>query len=318
MTGAARTRDARRVAIELRHLRAFMAVVEAGGFTAAARTLAVTQPAVSQLVRSLETDVGARLLIRTTHATSPTPAGAALADRLGPLLDGLDGALADARAHAASSGVLRVGFKAGGIGPLLTEVLHAYSAARPGVQVELSRMDWTDDLSDLRAGRLDVVLARPPLDTAGCHAEVLLTDRRVVGLPTWHALAGQAEVTLAELADEPVITGADAPKALNDFWTVNPRPDGRAPVLGPAVRNNDEMLVHVALGHGVCIAAATVADHYRGPDVVFRPISDLPPFPLLLVTATGPRRPDVTAFVRLSGSVASELTAAPPRGPSGR
>jgi DNA-binding transcriptional LysR family regulator len=81
------------------------------------------------------------------------------------------------------------------------------------------------------------------------------------------------------------------------------------------VHNNEEMLVHVALGHGVCIAAATIADHHRA-DVVFRPIADLPPLPLLLLTAPGPRRPDVGAFCELGAAVAAELTARRPGSPT--
>jgi hypothetical protein len=65
--------------------------------------------------------------------------------------------------------------------------------------------------------------------------------------------------------------GAGAPTDLNDFWTVNPRPD--------------------------C----------HRPDVVFRPISDLPPFPLLLLTAAGRQRRDVEAFATLSTTVANAL-----------
>jgi DNA-binding transcriptional LysR family regulator len=294
--------------VELRHLRAFLAVVDGGSFTAAARRLGVAQSAVSQLLRTLEDDLGVLLLTRTTRSVALTPAGEQFVDRLRPALDAVDGALAHVRAIA-TPGLLRVGFKAGGVGPLLTEVLHAYSAAHPTVQVELTRMDWTDDLTALRLGSLDVVLARPPLDARGLHARELLSDQRVVGLPTWHALAKQTEVTLADLADEPVVTGAGAPAELNDFWTVNPRPDGRAPRLGPAVRNNDEMLVHVGLGHGVCIAAATVADHHHGSDVVFRPITDLPPFPLLLLTSVGRQRADVDAFAALSIAVAQEQAA---------
>jgi DNA-binding transcriptional LysR family regulator len=294
--------------VELRHLRAFLAVVDDGSFTAAARRLGVAQSAVSQLLRTLEDHLGVLLLNRTTRSVALTPAGEQFADRLRPALAAVDGALAHVRAIA-TPGLLRVGFKAGGVGPLLTEVLHAYSAAHPTVQVQLTRMDWTDDLTALRLGSLDVVLARPPLDARGLHARELLSDQRVVGLPTWHTLARQTEVTLADLADEPVITGAGAPAELNDFWTVNPRPDGRAPRLGPAVRNNDEMLVHVGLGHGVCIAAATVADHHHGSDVVFRPITDLPPFPLLLLTSAGRQRDDVDAFAALSIAVAQEQAA---------
>lgn len=303
------------MAIELRHLRAFLLVAEVGSFTQAARRLGVAQSAVSQLVRSLENDIGTPLFTRTTRSVTPTEAGERLAEQLRPALETVEDALTRARSAAAAPRPLRVGFKAGGIGPLLTEVLHAFSAARPDVQVRLRRMDWTADLTALRTGDLDVVLARPPVDARGLDARTLLSDRRVVGLPTWHRLARRPEVTLADLADEPVITGADAPAALNDFWTVNPRPDGRAPRPGPAVHNNEEMLVHVALGHGVCIAAATIADHHRA-DVVFRPIADLPPLPLLLLTAPGPRRPDVGAFCELGAAVAAELTARRPSSPA--
>ena len=292
--------------MELRHLRAFLLVAETGSFTRAARRLGVAQSAVSQLVRTLENDVGVLLFTRTTRSVTPTGAGERLADRLRPALGAVEDALTQVRCAASAPRPLRVGFHAGGIGPLLTEVLHAFSAAHPAVQVGLRRMDWTDDLTALHAGDLDVVLARPPLESRGLRRRTLLQDRRVVGLPTWHRLAKQVEVTLADLADEPVITGADAPAHLNDFWIVNPRPDGRAPRTGPAVRNNDEMLVHVALGHGVCIAAATIADHHR-PEVVFRPVADLAPLPLLLLTAPGPHRADVAAFCELSVAVAEEL-----------
>ena len=292
--------------VELRHLRAFLAVVDCGSFTAAARRLGVAQSAVSQLVRVLEVDLGTPLLTRTTRSNALTPAGAQLVDHLRPAVVAVDAALARVRAAAAGPGLLRVGFTAGGVGPLLTEVLHAYSAAHPDVSVRLTRMEWTHDLAVLRSGEVDVVLARPPVDTRGVRARTLFSDRRVVGLPTWHRLAQQQEVTLADLSDDPVVTGAGAPATLNDFWTVNPRPDGRAPLLGPAVHNNDEMLVHVALGHGVCIAAATLAEHYSGTDVVFRPVADLPPLPLLLVSNAGPQRPDVHAFAELSATVASE------------
>jgi hypothetical protein len=66
------------------------------------------------------------------------------------------------------------------------------------------------------------------------------------------------------------------------------------------------MLVHVAPGHGVCIAAATVAEHYNGDGVVFRPIADLAPFPLLVLTGPGRQRSAIDAFAALCATVATE------------
>jgi DNA-binding transcriptional LysR family regulator len=150
-----------------------------------------------------------------------------LVERLRPVLADLDGALAETRAHAAAPGLLRVGFKAGGIGPLLTEVLHAYSAAHPDVRVELTRMEWADDLSGLRSGAVDVVLARPPLDTRGCDAQVLLSDRRVAGLRL--AAGRQARSRWRPRRRAGCHRGRSGAQRL---WDRQPRPDGSVPGSG--------------------------------------------------------------------------------------
>jgi LysR family nitrogen assimilation transcriptional regulator len=64
--------------VEIRHLRAFVAVVEAGSFSAGARSLNVSQPALSQNVAMLEQSLERRLLERSPRGVSPTPAGTAL------------------------------------------------------------------------------------------------------------------------------------------------------------------------------------------------------------------------------------------------
>src|SRR6187397_1940634 len=76
--------------MEIHHLRSFREVVRARSFTAAAKRLFLTQPAVSQQIKALETEVGERLLERTGRDVRPTPAGEALldaADRALSLLD---------------------------------------------------------------------------------------------------------------------------------------------------------------------------------------------------------------------------------------
>src|SRR5436309_10230858 len=77
-------------AIELRHLRAFVAVAEELNFGRAATRLFVSQPALSRQIRSLERLVGANLLRRTTHRVELTLAGDALLDRARRLLTEVD------------------------------------------------------------------------------------------------------------------------------------------------------------------------------------------------------------------------------------
>lgn len=84
-------------AIELRHLRAFVAVAEELNFGRAATRLYLSQPALSRQIRSLERLVGCDLLRRTTHRVELTLAGEALLDRARRLLLDLDGAVSATR-----------------------------------------------------------------------------------------------------------------------------------------------------------------------------------------------------------------------------
>jgi monoterpene epsilon-lactone hydrolase len=84
-------------AIELRHLRAFVAVAEELNFSRAAERLYVSQPALSRQIRALERLVGCPLLRRSTHRVELTLAGEALLTRAGRLIDDLDTAIAATR-----------------------------------------------------------------------------------------------------------------------------------------------------------------------------------------------------------------------------
>src|SRR5437870_7509201 len=84
-------------AIELRHLRSFVAVAEELNFSRAAERLYLSQPALSRQIRTLERVVGCELLRRSTHRVELTLAGAALLDRARPVLAALDEAVAAAR-----------------------------------------------------------------------------------------------------------------------------------------------------------------------------------------------------------------------------
>src|SRR5438132_8254053 len=83
--------------VEVRHLRAFVAVAEELNFSRAAERLYVSQPALSRQIRTLERIVGCDLLRRSTHSVELTLAGEALLDRARPVLAALDAAVAAAQ-----------------------------------------------------------------------------------------------------------------------------------------------------------------------------------------------------------------------------
>ena len=76
--------------MDLRELRAFVAVVEEGGVSAAARRLHLSQPALSQTIRVLERELGVELLVRTSTGTSPTAAGRTLLEEATAVLARVD------------------------------------------------------------------------------------------------------------------------------------------------------------------------------------------------------------------------------------
>lgn len=119
--------------------RMFVAVMESGSFTAAAERLGTTSGQASKLVSRLESELGVRLLNRTTRSVSPTEAGQAYFDRLRPLLDEYDNLEAEVRdATHAPRGHLRL------TAPLsfgvveLTPALNAFALRFPKIQLDVS------------------------------------------------------------------------------------------------------------------------------------------------------------------------------------
>ncbi|MCC4605442.1 LysR family transcriptional regulator [Xanthomonas campestris pv. badrii] len=122
----------------LADLRAFMAVAQHHSFRAAADSLGVARPSLSNAIRGLEEHLGARLLHRTTRSVSLTDAGERLRARLNPLLQELDTALGDVSADPAHlQGQLRINGNAAAIGWLLRTVVPTFMARHPGVELDL-------------------------------------------------------------------------------------------------------------------------------------------------------------------------------------
>jgi DNA-binding transcriptional LysR family regulator len=152
----------------------FLGVVQAGSFTAAAESLGVSTSYASRRVRALEARLGVRLLERTTRVVTPTELGRRYAERVGPLLEALADADAEAGDEAAApSGLLRVAlplaFGLRHVQPLLTDFARAY----PDVVLDVS---YDDHTSDLLADRVDVAVR------GGKLADSSFTARRLCGI----------------------------------------------------------------------------------------------------------------------------------------
>ncbi|MER5711879.1 MULTISPECIES: LysR family transcriptional regulator [Streptomyces] len=198
--------------IEARHLRVLRAVAATGSFSAAARELGCTQPAVSQQMKALETSAGTPLLIRTGREMRLTQAGEVLVRHASGILAGLTAAEEEVAAIAGlRAGRVRLVSFPSGSSTLVPTALAALRAKHPGTRVSLVEAEPPRSIEMLREGDCDVALAfrygagRAEWDDLVVRP--LLADRLVGLVPEGHRLAGAGSVGIAELAEESWIAG---------------------------------------------------------------------------------------------------------------
>jgi DNA-binding transcriptional LysR family regulator len=208
--------------LDLRRLRIYAAVAEGGSFTAAATALFLTQPAVSQQMAILEREAGVPLLERVPRGIQLTPAGQLLAERAGPLLAEVDDIEDELRRLGAGVREVRLGAFPTAGADLVPLAIRAYRERHPDVRVVLTPAHANDVVAQLHSSRIAVGLvwdydfAPQALDTAFDRVELLADPLRIV-LPADHPAAGEREVALRDLAEEPWIIRAHRPPYAQAF-----------------------------------------------------------------------------------------------------
>ncbi|MET9725782.1 LysR family transcriptional regulator [Streptomyces zaomyceticus] len=198
--------------IEARHLRVLRAVAATGSFSAAARELGCTQPAVSQQMKALEASAGTPLLIRTGREMRLTQAGEVLVRHASGILAGLTAAEEEVAAIAGlRAGRVRLVSFPSGSSTLVPTALAALRAAHPGTRVSLVEAEPPRSIEMLREGDCDVALAfrygAGQAEWDDLVVRPILADRLVGLVPEGHRLAGAGSVGIAELAEESWIAG---------------------------------------------------------------------------------------------------------------
>jgi len=190
----------------MERFRTFHAVASAGGFSAAARRLHRTQPAVSQAVRSLEDELGQRLFDREGRTVRLTYAGKLLYAHVDAALSQLESGLARIEGlKALSEGTLALSVSDTLAIYRLPETLRAYRNRYPGVTLRIADRSSSGAQAQVLSGDADLgILTRKSTDSR-LLVEPLSTLRDVAICAPGHALAGAAKVDLGELAGFPLL-----------------------------------------------------------------------------------------------------------------
>jgi len=194
------------MALNLHHLRIFARVAQEGGFTRAAKSLRLSQPAVSKAVRELERQTGVPLLERAGRATRLTAAGEALYARARELFAVERSAEEELGAlRGLSGGVLRVGASTTVATYLLFPYLARFRQANPRVELRVSSANTRAIARALLERRLDLALVEGPVRHPKIEVVPWREDELVVIAPPTHRFATRRSIQLRELALEPLI-----------------------------------------------------------------------------------------------------------------
>src|SRR5438876_8889033 len=186
-------------AMELRHLRYFVAVVEEGSLTTAAeRRLHTSQPSLSRQIRDLEYQVGAELLSRSVQGVELTAAGKAFLDHARLALMQVEAAVEAARRAAQpAKTTFAIGFQTGHEMNWLPRTMHVLRDELKNIEVTISS-DYSPDLAEaLVRGRLDLAFLRvePTFDLG---YEVVDHEPLIVLMPSDHRLTARVAVRTQE------------------------------------------------------------------------------------------------------------------------
>jgi DNA-binding transcriptional LysR family regulator len=276
--------------LDLRLVRYFTVVAGHQHFGRAAAELRIAQPSLSRQIRSLERQLGARLLDRTPRGTRLTEAGAVFLPVARALLRSAAQAAAAARAAAEPSWIT-IGYTTGLI---ITPAVRELRRRHPDADVHTLHLDWNEPRAALLDHRVDAAVTRLPFPTGQLHVTVLHDEPRELLVPIDHRLAGKESVTLDDIADEPMPRLPDP--AWNAFWRIDPRPDGSPAPGGPLVEAVEDKLEFIAAGQAVAIVSAGLRAGSLRPDLTTIPLRDVEPSHVVLATRAGDRSRLVAAF----------------------
>jgi DNA-binding transcriptional LysR family regulator len=223
--------------MDLRQLQYLVSVVDEGGFRAAARRLHIAQPPLSTTIRQLERELGVPLLERTPRGTTPTPAGVELVVRARAILGQVDDARLSIsrRTRSVAMRTLRVAVLAGPLaaGELTAPLFAALRDCRPDVDIVTEETTFTDQLSALKDGLVDIALVRPPLSDASIEFVPIAEEPRCLVVGASNPLAGAEEIALEEALRQPMLALA-APEEWSAYWQLDAQRGGPNVYVGAA------------------------------------------------------------------------------------
>lgn len=250
--------------VSLRHFRFFVAVAETGQVSKAAAALFTSQPAVTEAIKTLETDMGVKLFNRSPKGVSLTYEGAIfLQHAQNVLAAAVDAMLAPQQVQRDMTGAFTLACTHTVAGYFVTPLLSRFRRIFPGIRVDLVECSRPEIERRVISGAVDlaVCLLSPLQHPDLIETEMLVRSKRRLWLPANHSLLDRKSIALSDIRDEPYIMLAvdDAEETTLAYF----EEAGMKPNVVFRTSSMEAIRNLVAEGHGVTILS----------DMVYRPWS---------------------------------------------
>jgi len=193
--------------MNIAQVRTFLAVVEQGSFSGAARAMSLSQPAVTMQLQALEADVGATLLDRKYRKVELTEAGRALLPFARKMIEDVEAAREEiARLSGSVTGRLRLAASTTPGQYVLPGLLGAFLAEHGQVTISLRVMDTSEVVEAIESGVADLGVTGAEIRGAKVSHEELGTDDLILICAPTHPFASHAPTSLTQIVSEPFVT----------------------------------------------------------------------------------------------------------------
>ena len=275
----------------------FVAVAQEGQMTRAARRLGIAQPALSQAIAQLESELGLRLLDRHARGVTLTPAGRALYDKALVAVAASDEAISAARhLSRGQEGTIVFGFL--GAPPSLDSrvEMEGFTSRHPTIAMQYRELPFPPSSTAAWLATVDLAVCHEPPQHPAVWTRHVRSEPRYVLLPAGHRLAGRDRIAAEEILEETYVgfaEGVDSEWA--GFWSLDDvRGAPPASVTDDSASNPAEVLAALASAGGavtlVPSAAATVLESVLAEVAAVR-LQDAPPARITLVGHADMRNP---------------------------
>ena len=241
--------------MEFRHLRYFVAVAEELHFGRAAARLHLSQPPLSQQIRTLEEELGLKLFSRDRRRVELTHAGSVFLAEAKKILSHMENAAEAARrAERGQIGPFVVACGPLAVQTVLPIILKTFRAEYPQVDLSIKESNGHDIIDILQARHADVGLLMPHFTSERLQRQTCLTLPLVAAVPKDHAIAKRRRIRLRQLAGEPFVLFSHQ-QALGFYEHIVAvcERSGFTPHIVQEAAQHTTLLALVAAGYGITL-----------------------------------------------------------------